>query len=233
MRDGPRDHDAEHEPGRLRYHGRNCGAGDSRVHPMTSSDGRRHVDEVDGNLHREREPGARLSDQPAEHDEIGEHNRRRPDPDGEVGPCGAGDAFAAAHGVEQDQAERNLQDDQGEPDQRRDDEAAHQERADLLHLAGAERLRREGDRAHAQKGKQPEQAVENHRGDRDAAEQRGIAEPSDRDRRDDADQRRRQIRHHRRSRDGENPRARHPGIQRKLTCKLDNSKEANLQTGCD
>ena len=68
------------------------------------------------------------------------------------------------------------------------DQTAYQQRAHFLRLAGAEGLRREGNRAHAQEGKQPEQAVENHRCDRHAAEQCRIAEPPDRDRRDDADQ---------------------------------------------
>ena len=40
---------------------------------------------------------------------------------------------------------------------------------------GAERLRGEGHRAHAQEAEQPEQAVEQHGSHRDAAEQRRIA----------------------------------------------------------
>ena len=80
----------------------------------------------------ERQPGARLSDQPAEHDIIGQRQRRRPDPDGEVGPRGAGDAFAAAHRAEQDRGERHLQHDQRRADQGGDDEAAHQDRAQFL-----------------------------------------------------------------------------------------------------
>ena len=75
-------------------------------------------------------------------------------------------------------------------------------------FAGAERLRGEGQRAHAQEAEQPEQAVEHHGRDRHAAEQRRIAQPPDRDGRDDADQRRRQVRHHRRTGDGKDLRGR-------------------------
>ena len=85
--------------------------------------------EVDRDLHGKRKPGARLSDQPAEHDVVGERQRRRPDSDREVGLGGAGDAFAAAHRVQQNGGERNLQHNQADADQRRDDKTAHQQRA--------------------------------------------------------------------------------------------------------
>ena len=75
----------------------------------TSSDRCRHVDEVDGDLHAERQCGAGLPDQPAEHDIIAERQRRRPDPDDEVGFGRARDALAAAHRAEQDGGQRHLQ----------------------------------------------------------------------------------------------------------------------------
>ncbi len=151
----------------------------------------------------QRQVGARLPDQPAQDDVVGERQRRRPDPDHEIGPGRARDALAAAHQLECDCGERHLQRDQRGPDQAGDDEAAHQDRGVFLRLAGALRLRGEGQRAHAQEGEQPEQAIEDHRGHRDPAEQRGIVEAADRGGRDDADQRRGQIGDHRRSGDGE------------------------------
>ena len=36
--------------------------------------GRRHVDDVDRNLQRQRQPGTRLTDQPAEHDVVRERH---------------------------------------------------------------------------------------------------------------------------------------------------------------
>ena len=126
----------------------------------------------------------------------------------EIGLCGARDALAAAHRAEQDGGERDLQQDQR---RRRCSAATMKPRTRIarnsLRLARAERLRGEGDRAHAQEGEQPEHAIEDHRSHRDAAEQRGIAEPADRRGRDDADQRRRQVRDHRGTRDGEHLRA--------------------------
>jgi hypothetical protein len=83
--------------------------------------------------------------------------------------------------------------------------------AQLVRLARAERLRREGERAHAQKSEQPEQAVEQEGRHGDAAEQCGVAKAADHAGRDDADQRRRQVRDHRGSRDGEDPRGRDAG----------------------
>ena len=118
------------------------------------------------------------------------------------------DRFAAAHRAEQDRGQRYLQHDEDGADQDSHREPAQQLCAHLLTIAGAERLRGEGQRSHAQEGEQPEQAVEDDGGDRDASEQRGIAEPPDRHRRDDADQGRRQVRDHRRPCDGEDLRAR-------------------------
>jgi hypothetical protein len=171
--------------------------------------GRRRIGQVDGDLGAERKPGARLPDQPPEHDIIAERQRRRPDPDHEIGFGGAGDAVAAAHGAEQHRDERDLQQDQRGADQCRDDKAADQDRAHFARLAGAERLRRERHRAHAQESEQPEQAVEQHGRHGHAAEQCGVAKPPDRRGRDEADQRRRQVRYHRGPRDGKHLRRRY------------------------
>jgi hypothetical protein len=197
-----RDHDAKQKPGRFRDHGGDRRAGNAEIEHQHQERGRGRIDQVDGDLGAERQSGACLSDQPAQHDVIAERHRRRPDPDREVGFGGLCDALAAAHDAEQDGGERNLQQDQRSPDHRRNDEAPNQDHAQFRGLAGAERLRRERDRAHAQEREQPEHAVEQHRGDRHAAEQRGVTEPPDRHGRDDADQRRGQVRDHRRTRDG-------------------------------
>lgn len=96
-----------------------------------------------------------------------------------------------------------MQCDQRSADQASDDEASHQDHGLLARLAGTERLRGEGERAHAQEAEQPEQAIENHGGHRDAAEQGGIVETADCGGRDHADQRRGQVRDHRGAGDGE------------------------------
>jgi hypothetical protein len=105
-----------------------------------------------------------------------------------------------------------LQHDQRGADQAGDDEAARQDRGRLTHLARSQRLRGEGERAHAQEAEQPEQAVEDDRRDRDAAEQRGIVEAADRRGRDHADQRRGQVGHHRWACDGEHVSCADPGM---------------------
>jgi len=206
-----RDQNAHHEPDRFRHHGGRRSTGDPPIKTKHQRQRQDHIDEIDGDLNGERKPRVGLPDQPAEHDVIGKGERRGPDSYPEIDPRGARHALAAAHGIEQDRSERRLQHDEGAADQRGDDETAHQQRANFLFVDGAERLRGEGDRAHAQKGKQPEQAVENHRCDRYTAEQRCVAEPPDRNRRYDADQWRRQVRDHRGSRDGENLCGRNPG----------------------
>ncbi len=211
MHEASRDQNAEHKPDCLRNHGGSRGASDPGVEPKHQHDGRGHIGDVDRDLDRERKPRTGLSDQPAEHDIIGERQRRRPDPDREIGPGGAGDALAAAHGVQQYRSERHLQDDEAAPDQRGDGEPPHQQGADFLHLARADRLGGEGQRAHAQEGEQPEQAVEDDGRYRHPAEQRRVAEPPDRNRRDDADQRRRQVRDHRGTCDGKDLRGRDLG----------------------
>jgi hypothetical protein len=86
--------------------------GDSRIEDQHQQYGRRHVDDVDRNLHTQRQCRAGLPDQPAEHDIIGQHQRRGPDPDREIGLGGAGDALAAAHRAEQSGGQRYLQHDE-------------------------------------------------------------------------------------------------------------------------
>ena len=130
-----RDQQAEHEACGLRDQRRDCRAGNSEVEHQHQHGGRRHVDEVDGDLHAERQFGAGLPDQPSEHDIVAERQRRRPDPDDEVGFGRTGDALAATHGVEQKGGERNLQGNQRRANQRRDDQPAHQDRAQLRGLA--------------------------------------------------------------------------------------------------
>ena len=73
----------------------------------------------------------------------------------------------------------------------------------LDRVAGAQRLRGERHRSHAQEGEQPEQAIEHQRRHGDAAEQMRLAEPPDRGGADDAEQRRGQVGEHRRAGDGE------------------------------
>ena len=69
MRQPARNQDAEQKPGRFRDHGRDRRTGNAKVEHQHQQHGRRHIDEVDGDLRAEREPGARLSDQPAEYDD--------------------------------------------------------------------------------------------------------------------------------------------------------------------
>ena len=71
-----RDQQAEQEACGLRDQRRDCSAGNSEVEHQHQHDGRRHVDEVDGDLHAERQFGAGLSDQPAEHDIVAERQWR-------------------------------------------------------------------------------------------------------------------------------------------------------------
>jgi hypothetical protein len=210
-RQAPCEQDPEHDPKSFRGDGGDRRTGDPGVQYQHQQRRRRHIDEVDGDLHAQRQLGAGLSDQPAEHDVIGQCQWRGPDPDREVSPRRARDAFTAAHRAQQGASKRNLQKDERRTDQRRHDKTAYQGRAQFLGFAGAQRLRREGQRAHAQEGEQPEQAVENYRRNRHTAEQRRIAEPPDRDGGDDADQRRRQVRRHRRTGDGEDLRGRDLG----------------------
>ena len=81
LRQGPRDQDAEQEPDRFRGHRGDRRARDAGVEHQHQQHGRRRVDDVDRDLHGQRQPRARLSDQPAEHDIIDEHQRRGPDAD--------------------------------------------------------------------------------------------------------------------------------------------------------
>jgi hypothetical protein len=122
----PRDQSPGHEACRLRDNGGNRSTGKPGIEHQHQRHRRRDVDEVDRDLHAERQRGARLSDQPAEYDIIGQHQRRGPDPDCEVGFRRAGNPLAAAHRAEQSCCERNLQHDETCADQRRDDKPSHQ-----------------------------------------------------------------------------------------------------------
>ena len=135
MRQAPGDQNTDHEARGLGEDGGNRCAGNAEVQHQHQHDRRGHVDDVDRNLHAECQGGTCLPDQPAEHDVICQRQRRRPDPDDEIGLRRARHAFAAAHRTEQDRCERNLQGDERRADQRRDDEAAHQDRPDFLALA--------------------------------------------------------------------------------------------------
>ena len=75
------DQEAKPEAGRFRDHRGYRRPGDPHAEPQHEQRGRARIDQVDRDLHGERQPGARLSDQPAEHDVIGERQRRRPDSD--------------------------------------------------------------------------------------------------------------------------------------------------------
>jgi hypothetical protein len=115
---------------------------------------------------------------------------------------GARHTFAAAHHAEQSVRKRHLQDDQQRAGHAGKQQCTGQQHRKVVPLACALRLRGEGNGPHAQEAEQPEQAVEDHRGHRHATEQRSIAEPADRSRRHHAEQRRREVREHRRTGDG-------------------------------
>ena len=110
---------------------------------------------------------------------------------------------AAAQQAEDRRRERHLQRDEQQADDGGKEQGAREHGALLDRVAGAERLRRERHRAHAQEAEQPEEGVEHQRGHRDAAEEVRLAEPPDRRGADDAEQRRRQVGEHRRPGDGE------------------------------
>ncbi len=132
--DMPRDQSTDHESNRFgndRGHRRTCDPGIEHQHQQ---DRRRHVDDVDRDLHAERQCRAGLPDQPAEHDIIGQHQRRGPDADREVGLRGARDALAAAHRAEQPGGQRYLQHNETCADQSGDNKAPHQQRAQFLRL---------------------------------------------------------------------------------------------------
>ena len=198
-----RDHAADGEARGFGNHGGDRSARNAEIGNQHQHDRRDHVDDVDRDLHAQRQRGAGLPDQPAQYHVIRKRQWGRPDTDDEVGLCSPRHALAAAHRAEQDRGKRHLQRNQRQADDPGHDQPTHQDRMQLPGFTGAERLCGERDRAHAQESKQPEQAVEDHGGHCNAAEQRRVAEPADRGGRDDADQWRRQVRDHRRSGDGE------------------------------
>ena len=175
----------------------------AEVEPQHEQRGEPHVDDVDGDLQRERDAGAGKADQPSDHHVAPERERGRPDAHEEIGLGRRRHRLAAAHQVVDDARERRLQHQQGDADRARDHESAHEHRALLLGVAGAERLRGERHRAHAQEAEDPEDEVEYQRRHGDGAEQVRLPEAADHRGADDAEQRRRQVGHHGGSRDGE------------------------------
>ena len=129
------DDDADHEPGCLGDHGGDGRAGDAEVQRQHQQQGRHHVEDIDRDLYGKRQRGAGLSDQPAQHDKISEHKRRRPYPDRNIGSCRPGNPLAAAHGAEQNRGQRDLQCDQPRAHQASYDQSAHQDRAHFVPLA--------------------------------------------------------------------------------------------------
>ena len=124
--------------------------------------------------------GAREPDEPAEQHVVRERERRRPDAHIEIGLGRARHLRARAHQPVDDRARAApAAAISASADRGRDQQRADQRRALLRDVAGAERLRGERDRAHAQEREQPEQAVEHHRRHRDRAEQVRLAEPPD------------------------------------------------------
>ena len=199
----PGDRETEDEATGLRDDGRSGRARNAPVQREHQHHRQHHAHDIDGHLNGEGKYGARLSDQPAEDHVVGEHQRRGPDSNGEVGLRGARHAFAAAHHAEQNVRKRHLQDDEQRTGHAGKQESAQQQQRKFVPVAGALRLRGEGNGSHAQEAEQPEQAVEDHRGHRHAAEQRSIAEPADRRRGHHAEQRRGKVREHRGAGDGE------------------------------
>ena len=203
--DAPGDGQPGGETGDFRDHRGQGGAALAGVQPQHQDDHADHVDQVEADLNGHGGAHARQPDQPAQHHVIAEREGRRPDAHQEIAARGGGHFRAAAHGVEDEGGGRRLQRHDDEADTGGDQQRAQEHGALLERVARAQRLRGEGDRAHAQEGEQPEQAVEGDRRHGDAAQQRRVSQPADGGGRHHAEQRRRHIGQHRRPGDGENP----------------------------
>ena len=202
----------EHDTEDFSDDGRGRDPADSPSRHRHQQQGEGDVGEVDGNLQHQAEVCAGSSDHRAEDGIVRQRERGGEDTDGDIGAGGGADRPAPAHQRERHRGDRRAQRDEHRADADGKHERPAQGGVDLAIVARAECLRRQSGGRHAQGAEGPEQEVEHHRAEGDAAEQGRIAQPADHRRVDEAEQRRRHMRqHHRRRDDDEAPVARlHP-----------------------
>ena len=144
---------------RLRQHGRERSARNTEIEPEHEQHGERDVDRVDHDLQRQRRGRARDAGEPADQRQIAEREGRRPDAYEEIGLCRLPHRIAAAEEIRREQGERHLQHHQHGADDGGKQKRAREHGALVRRVAGAERLRGECDRTHAQETEQPVDGV--------------------------------------------------------------------------
>ncbi len=187
------DHHTEHGARAFGREARPADPGDTEAECVHEEKAQGHVEAVEDGLQQQPVAGAPGADQPTEDDVIGEREGRRQHAHLPIGAGRGVHRLAAADERQRDGDDRLAQDEHRGADDDGKQQGAIGGGADLVAVVGAERLGDQPGRARAQEVEGGEDEIEDQRADRDAANQRRIAQLADDAEIDHADQRRRQI----------------------------------------